>query len=99
MKLLIFFPFLMILGCSTIHFSANKNKIHSYDYDYSQWHHIGILDLMEFSKPVNLKSICQEEGRWSSVKVETGFVQGLISNIPYVGTFYSPEKVEIACSK
>ena len=87
----------MMLGCSTIHFTKNKDRVHAYD--YSQWHHVGLFDFVEFSKPVNLKKICQREGQWSSVQVETGLVQWLIASMPYVGDLYSPKKVEVSCSQ
>ena len=76
------------------------------------WHHIGLAGLLEFSSPVNLKEICSETGDWSSVRVQTGFVQGLVRAVfipipnpqsplgyaPFgIGNFYSPEQVSVQC--
>lgn len=62
------------------------------EYTYSQWHHIGLLGLMEFSDPVDLKSICKRSD-WRAVRVQTGLLQGLVRNIaiPTGETYYSEE--------
>ena len=85
----------MFIGCSTIHFTRNQNK--NSGYEYTKWHHIVALGLLELSNPVDLKKMCSEEGGWSSVKVDTGFAQGFVGG--YSGVLYSPERVEIACLK
>ena len=110
-RLFLLISFFSLTGCYTIHFTNGSNM--PTEYTYSQWHHIGLLGLMEFSAPVNLKSICKENN-WKAVKTETGFLQGLMRmiSIPLgsygygevqvptainIGTFYSPESVSIAC--
>lgn len=79
-KSLILLLFLGLSGCYTIHFT--KKNYHFAGYNYSKWHHIGLLGLLEFSDPVNLKATCGEEDNWQAVRVQTGFLQGLISFIP-----------------
>ncbi len=61
-----------------------------------QWHHIGIIRLVEYSKPVDLNAQCDGKG-WNAVQTRTGPLQVLIGAIPYVSTFYSPEEVQISC--
>ena len=72
-------------SCYTIHFSKGSNFPY---YQTSQWHHIGLLGLMEFSDPVNLEQICPANS-WDSVRVQTGFLQGLVRyiSIPTGGSY------------
>ena len=76
---------IILPSCYTIHFTKG-DKVPSY-YQTSQWHHIGLLGLMEFSKPVNLKALCPADS-WDGVRVQKGFLQGLVSliSIPIGGT-------------
>ena len=78
--------FLGLTGCWTMHFT--KKNYQPTGYSYSQWHHIGLLGLMEFSDPVNLKSTCGGEDNWQAVRVQTGFLQGLVKfiSIPVGGS-------------
>ena len=71
---------IILPSCYTIHFTKG-DKIPVY-YQTSQWHHIGLLGLMEFSKPVNLKALCPADS-WDGVRVQTGFLQGLVSWISF----------------
>jgi len=70
---------LLMPSCYTMHFSKDSSR--STFYQTSQWHHIGLWGLMEFSDPVNLERICPKDS-WESVRVRTGFVQGLVRSIP-----------------
>ncbi len=60
-------------------------------YTYSSWHHIGLAGLMEFSSPVNLTAVCGGGDRWNSVRVQTGFLQGLVRmvSIPTGSSYYN----------
>ena len=78
--------FFGLTGCYTMHFVKEHRPA---VYNYTQWHHIGILGLVEFSDPVNLRSVCSGEDRWQAVRVQTGFLQGLVSWIPLSIKFYS----------
>ena len=84
--------FFSLTGCYTIHFVKDSSSVPQY-YTYSSWHHIGLLGLMEFSDPVNLKNICGNKDQWGAVKVQTGILQGLVRSIviPTGGSYYSPE--------
>ena len=44
---------------------------------YSHWHHVGVLELVEFSDPVDLKKSCAGR-KWSSVTVEQGVPHSII---------------------
>ena len=106
--ILILLSFLASLSsCYTIHFSKTSQSPPQ-EYQFTSWHHIGLAGLFEFSDPVNLKEICSENGDWSSVRVQTGFVQGLVKGLsiptgskvaPFIniGGFYSPEQVSTQC--
>lgn len=61
----------------------------------SQWHHIGIYGLVEFSNPVAIHTICPNG--WGKVHNEQSFVNGLVSMIIGRG-LYSPYTVEVHCS-
>ncbi len=74
------FVLLNLTGCYTIHFVKDSNQT-PWNYNYTSWHHIGLLGLVEFSDPVNLVSTCGGPNKWESVKVQTGFLQGLVRNI------------------
>ena len=87
-QILLFFFFLNLTGCYTIHF-IKDNNYPTGEYTYTFWHHIGLLGLLEFSQPVDLKSICGNVNQWKSVRVQTGFLQGLVKTITVpVGVHY-----------
>ena len=93
--ILILLSFLVSLSsCYTIHFSKTSQSPPQ-EYQFTSWHHIGLSGLFEFSDPVNLKEICSEQGDWSSVRVQTGFVQLLVTGL--TNNLYSPKKVSIQC--
>ena len=100
--------FLLIfsVSCQTIHYT-NKSEI-PHHYTYSKWHHIGILGLMEFSPPVNVKETCGQRD-WKAVRTQKNFLQALVSgaiagalNMVYNGLgslgLYTPEEVSVACN-
>ena len=87
-KILLLSAFIVFLpSCYTIHFSRSNTTPH---YQSSQWHHIGLLGLVEFSDPVNLEQICPADS-WGSVRTQTGFLQGLVKilSVPTGQTAYS----------
>ena len=81
-KILLLSSLFFLASCYTIHFSKKSSVPVSYQ--TSQLHHIGLHGLLEFSDPVNLEKICPKNS-WSSVRVRTGFLQGLVRliSIPY----------------
>lgn len=83
-----------------MHFSKDSKL--SSKYQTSQWHHIGLFGLMEFSAPVNLERICPKDS-WQAVRVRTGILQGLIQRFPFprggsrnIGGINIPNTVSIA---
>ena len=75
-QLFLLFAFLSLSSCYTIHFSKEADLPPDH-YETSQWHHIGLLGLMEFSSPVNLEQVCPKNS-WGHVRVQTGLLQGLV---------------------
>ena len=80
--------FFSLSACWTMHFT--KEGAQPLEYSYSKWHHIGLLGLMEFSDPADLKSICGPSG-WQAARVQTGFLQGLVRliSIPTGQSYYN----------
>jgi hypothetical protein len=62
----------------------------------NEWHHDGVIGLVEFSEPVNLKGYCSSAG-WSTVETENSFLTGLVSAITYA--LYTPREANVVCSK
>jgi len=96
MKKMKFF-FMLFLGftlsaCSTIYFDNGPSATENLD--MTEWHHDGILRLVEFSAPVDLASRCDSKG-WKTIKVEKGFLQWLAGSVTY--NLYDPWLVEYAC--
>ena len=75
----LFLSLFLFSSCYTMYFSKENSVPISYK--NTQWHHIGLLGLWEFSDPVNLKKICPK-GSWESIRVRTGLLQGLVRYIP-----------------
>ena len=85
---------LFLGACSTIHFHNGEDATKAYEQE--NWHHIGVLSLVEFSDPVNLKQAC-EDSAWESVRTQKAGLQVLVHLL--AGWIYSPEEVSVACSK
>ena len=80
-------------ACSTMYIHNGPIDENS-NLEYSEWHHGGILRLVEFSDPVNLPQRCNKAD-WRTVKVERTFVQGLVHSVSY--GIYDPWNVEYSC--
>jgi len=103
MKLKIFLALFLSLSfsaCHTMHFKKTAvspyNKVDIVGAEFDNWHHVGIISLVEFSEPITEEN--QRCGNWNSVTVQRGFLPGLVSSIPYVGFFYSPWDAYMHCS-
>ncbi len=59
-----------------------------------EWHHDGVLGLVEFSDPVDMQNRCHGH-TWESVRVHQTFVQGLVSGVTY--SLYNPWDVAYSC--
>ncbi|HEY8279397.1 MAG TPA: hypothetical protein VIH99_07240 [Bdellovibrionota bacterium] len=92
--LLVVLAILTASACSTINFKQNEDSRTSFE--TNDWHHIGILSLVEFSDPVNPDKVCEKRG-WDTVRTRKGPLQVLVGLIPYVGALYSPEEASVAC--
>ncbi len=82
-----------LTSCSTIYFH-NGPHTETTGTEYSEWHHDGIMGLVEFSPPVDLANHCEGKS-WASVKVQENFIQGLVNKITY--RLYDPWEVTYSC--
>jgi len=81
-------------GCATINFERGGAHVVSRP-DVGAWHQIGILGLVEFSKPVNVYRMCSGRG-WQKLTTEQTFVQGLVGAL--AGGWYTPWQVDVVCA-
>jgi len=83
-----------LTGCHKIYYhnagqiAAVKNAA-----QYNDWHHIGVLGLVEFSEPINIKAKC-EKG-WNAIETENSFLSGLVSAVTY--SLYTPREANLVC--
>ena len=87
-----FFLALALTGCHTLHFKRVKTAPTTYEIE--RWHHIGVVNLVEFSDPVHLTDICGSD-QWESVSTRTGPYQIAAR----LSLLYWPEAVLITCSE
>ncbi len=90
----------LLSACHTMHFkkaaSSPTSNIDIVGQDFDNWHHIGIISLVEFSEPISTKN--QNCSSWSSVTVQRSFLPGLVGSLPYVGYLYSPWDAYMNCN-
>jgi hypothetical protein len=79
-------------ACSTMYFHNGTGQMMV---ENEEWHHDGILRLVEFSSPVDMNDRCEGK-EWSTIKNEKTFVQGLVGALTY--GIYDPWQVEYACA-
>ena len=81
-------------GCSKIYYHnggapvSNKSAA-----TYQDWHHDGVLGLVEFSDPVDLKARCQKG--WDTVETENSFLTGLVGAV--TNSLYTPREANVVC--
>jgi hypothetical protein len=96
LKFAIFLVAIAASGCHKIYYhnggQAVANKAAA---QYNDWHHDGVLGLVEFSEPINLKARC-EKG-WDAVETENSFLTGLVSVFTY--GLYTPREANIVCKR
>ncbi len=85
--------FLGMTGCSTIYFQRDAQTTST---QYEEWHHDGILGLVEFSDPVDMNQRCNGSS-WKTIKTEETFVQGLVRGVTW--SLYDPWMVSYSCNK
>jgi hypothetical protein len=85
----------LLSGCHKIYYHktsqmvANKNSA-----TVNEWHHNGVIGLVEFSDPTDLKNYCGAGG-WKSVETEDSFLTGLVSVVTY--NLYTPRMANVMC--
>jgi hypothetical protein len=85
----------LLSGCHKIYYHraapmvANKNSA-----TVNEWHHLGVIGLVEFSDPTDLKTYCGSSG-WRSVETENSFLTGLVSGVTY--GLYTPRMANVMC--
>jgi hypothetical protein len=79
-------------SCSTIYF---HNGSQTY-VDHDEWHHDGIIRLVEFSSPVNLNERCEGKN-WGTVKTEESFLNWLAGAFTF--GIYDPWTVSYSCKQ
>ena len=84
---------MVLTSCSTIYFHNGGNTTDKAT-ELSEWHHDGVLGLVEFSDPVDLAGRCEGKS-WTIVKVEQTFIQGLAKNV--TDSMYDPWEVSYSC--
>jgi hypothetical protein len=88
---------LVFSGCYRLTFDNGPLPQNEAEHPHREWHHIGIIRLVEFSDPVDLYERCKGK-EWTSVETELTFIQGVIAFLPY-NYVYHPREVEWACAK
>ncbi|MBT8442605.1 MAG: Bor family protein [Gammaproteobacteria bacterium] len=90
--------FLLVAGCTKIHFDQAGPVTENPGNSQSAWHHNMAFSLVEVSQPVDLDATCGSRG-WESVKTETSFLNGLVGWIPYVSAIWTPKTVTVQCQR
>ncbi|MDB5049780.1 MAG: hypothetical protein JWO30_2851 [Fibrobacteres bacterium] len=83
---------LLTAGCSKIYF--HNGTAPAAPVPPPEFHHVGILGLVEFSQPENLKTICNDKD-WSVVLTEKSFITGLVSAVTQ--QLYTPWAFSAGC--
>ncbi len=82
-------------GCHKIYYHNGGPMVANKDAALvNEWHHDGVLGLVEFSEPVDLKTYCSGRG-WSTVETENSFLTGLVSGVTY--GLYTPRMANVVC--
>ena len=81
-------------ACQTMHFDYVEGVADDRSNEFSEWHHDGILRLVEFSQPVDLQDRCSGQPPRSHT-VKRSFLNGIASGISY--GLYDGWTVEIDC--
>jgi hypothetical protein len=100
MRALLLSAALMLSGCYKIDYmrSAPASPVPT----SQQWHHIGILALVEFSDPVPLQTICPTG--FARVHHEVSIVNGLVTMVlgsltgGIVSSLYQPSTISVYCN-
>jgi hypothetical protein len=83
----------ILSGCYKITLQNGARPLAA-SYKQGEWHHDGVIGLVEFSEPVDMANRCGGKN-WESVKVHQTFVQGLVSGVTY--SLYNPWDVAYSC--
>jgi hypothetical protein len=99
---------LILSGCSVMHFQ--NGSVEPSGKTIESWHHNVAFSLLEVSKPLDMKTLCAENGgKWSMITTKETFVTGLAGSIDDIVTgallkrtsldLWDPQMVEYACGK
>jgi hypothetical protein len=89
-KLLVLSLFVLTSACSTIYFHNGSSD----SVDHDEWHHDGILALVEFSPPVDLNERCEGKS-WGTVETQRSFLNWLAGTFTF--GIYDPWMVSYSC--
>jgi hypothetical protein len=91
---------LLFSACSTMYF-VQQPLPQDRPAGNERWHHVGVLDLVEFSNPVALQNACDNRGAWRYAKVEKGPIQVLahIGASFVLAGAYDPWAVTVSCTR
>ena len=89
-----------LAGCYKVDYVQFDSK--SVTPDYEEWHHIGVLGLVEFSKPVRLDEICPNgfakvHHEVSLENAAVAWVGGAITSRFKLPHMYSPSTISVYC--
>ncbi len=83
-----------LTGCHKIYYHNGGSMVaNKASAQYNDWHHIGVLGLVEFSDPIPLNQKCQS--KWSTLETENSFLTGLVSGLTY--GLYTPREANLVC--
>ncbi len=82
-----------LTGCFRMQIHNGPHKEVAF-FEAGEWHHIGVIGLVEFSQPVDLSRRCPRS-TWKTVQVQEGFMQGLVKVITW--GLYTPMEVNFNC--
>ena len=91
-NLLLVFTIFSFISCSTIHFTNGDKTPGGGN---SEWHHVGVFQLVEFSKPFSIKKQCGHSKKWNTVTTKVGFINGLLQGLTF--GLYNPLTGTVNC--
>lgn len=96
-RLLIVFMCLTLFGCHTITFVQFEQE--GERQTYSRWHHATLNGMVEVSKPLDIRTVCQKKA-WTKITTEhtayNWLAEVLVPGIQYV-LFYSAWTNKVQC--
>lgn len=100
---------LVLSGCSVMHFQ--NGAVEPTGRMHESWHHNVAYSLLEISKPLDMKTLCADQGgKWSMITTKETFITGLAGQADEALTgallksaggidLWDPQMVEYTCGK